>query len=215
MADAMTDVSTSLAIEPLYVGHGADADALIALYRQAIPARERKHDDVIRGMASSPDHRLAVAKQGGELVGFFVLFRGERLALLEYMAVADARRGAGLGAALYRAARTAAGARPLLIEVESDRGAVPDLAVRRKRLAFYRKLGCRRVDGLDYLLPLPGEGAPPTMDLLVDGAGDAVPPATVAAWLREVYAGVYGCGGDDRRLRTMIASLPPVVRLIP
>lgn len=184
--------------------------SLLALYAAAIPARERKPAADVRDMAASPRHRVDVAYDRGALVGFTLLYLGERLALLEYMAVAEARRGGGLGAALYAAARRAAGPRPLLVEVESDREPVPDRALRARRIGFYRRLGCRRIDGIDYILPLPGDGPPPRLELLVDGiAGDAVAPATMSAWLGDIYAGVYGCPSDDPRLATMRASLPP------
>lgn len=189
-------------------------DGLLRLYAAAIPERERKSAAAVRAMAVSPVHRVALAELDGEVAGFFLLYAGERLALLEYLATEERRRGRGLGARLVRAARAAAGERPFLVEVESDREAAPDRELRARRIAFYARLGCRRLQGLDFVLPLPGEGPPPALDLLVGGVeAESVERDRVASWLNEIYAGVYGCPGEDPRLRAMIASLPPRVAL--
>jgi GNAT superfamily N-acetyltransferase len=187
---------------------------LLRLYESAIPARERKDEAAIRGMAASPAHRVGVAIDGDRLAGFFLLHVGEAVALLEYLAVDPALRGRGLGARLVEAAREAAGDRPMLVEVESDRADAPDRALRARRIAFYRRLGCRRLAGLDYILPLPGEGPPPVMDLLVAGVdGPSLPTARVSSWLEGIYAAVYGCPRTDPRIGTMLAGFPATVIL--
>lgn len=189
-------------------------EPLLALYARAIPARERKPDAAIRAMAASPQQIVLVAIDDDALIGFALVYTGPGLALLEYMAVDETRRGSGLGAALYRAARAAAGDRPFLVEVESDREDTPDRALRTRRIGFYHRLGARRLEGLDYVLPLPGDGPPPLIDLLVDGwPADAVPADVVADWLREIYANVYACPPDDPRLAAMNVTLAPRLTL--
>jgi GNAT superfamily N-acetyltransferase len=189
-------------------------DGLLRLYEAAIPARERKSEAVVRAMAGSPSQRVAIAEMDGAVAGFFLLYVGEHMALLEYLATGERLRGQGLGAWLVRAAIDAAGDRPMLVEVESDREAVPDRALRSRRIAFYRRLGCRRLSGLDFGLPLPGDGPPPWLDLLVAGArAGEVGRGQAAAWLTEIYAKVYLCDADDPRLGTMIAALPGAIPL--
>jgi predicted N-acetyltransferase YhbS len=202
----------SVRIEIVHDPDGARMDGLLAIYEASIAPRERKSAAAVRAMAGSPRHRVATAAEDGEVVGFSLLYLGEGVALLEYMAVAEARRGRGVGGALYRDAREAVAGRPLLIEIDSPREPAADQALRRRREAFYRRLGARRLEGLRYRLPLPGEGEPPEMDLLVDGA-DVVTRAEVADWLRQIYSGVYGCAPEDPRLPAMLASLPPMLTL--
>jgi hypothetical protein len=135
--------------------------------------------------------------------------------LLEYMAVASAARGAGLGADLYLAARAAGGARPRLIEVDSDREPAPDAAMRSRRKAFYRRLGGREVQGLDYVLPLSAAGAPPRMDLMVDRwAGASVRRAVLQGWLRDIYSNAYGQRPDDPRIIAMVRDLADRVPIV-
>lgn len=188
--------------------------AVISLYEAAIPLRERKSADAIRAMAESPAHRVGVAMSGAELVGFYALYVGESLALLEYLATAGRVRGAGIGGALYQAARSDAGSRPMLIEVESDGIEGPDRDLRRRRINFYRRHGSRRILGLDFILPLPGPGKPPPLELLVDGTSEhGIAGSLLTGWLREIYLGVYGCAGDDPRLLQMIGTVPDRAQL--
>lgn len=210
MQETVGDMVQQLAMQRLEGGRDPQMDALLALYERAIPARERKSRQAIRDLTGSPDQDVVAATLGGEVVGFFIQFRSPKLALLEYMAVDEGRRRLGLGGAMFRHAHTLAGARPLLLEVESEREQTPELALRRQRMAFYRRLGCRLLTPLDYQLPLAGEGPPPIMDLLVHGL-DApdVEAAEVAHWLREIYRGVYGLAQDDPRLIAAIAGMPP------
>jgi ribosomal protein S18 acetylase RimI-like enzyme len=183
--------------------------ALIALYEASIPERERKPVAAVAAMTRSPVHRVLVACDDDAVIGFLLLYVGAGLALLEYLATAEHVRGQGLGGFLYRQARAAAGARPLIVEVESDREPGPDRALRARRIAFYRRLGCRRARDFDFILPLEGVGPPPLLDLLIDGArNEAIAPLTFAGWLTEIYVGVYGCAPDDPRLEHMIGSLP-------
>ena len=191
----------------------AEMDALLAIYREAIPSRERKPDSDVRAMAASPDHRVEVALGAhGEVVGFALVYTGKRLDLLEYLAV-DARcRSSGTGAVLF--ARVLRNDRPLVVEVESDRFPSPDQATRTRRIGFYRRLGCQRISGLTFLLPLAGDGPPPPLDLLVAGCGaENVPRSQVGHWLRDIYTGVYAQPSDDPRIATMLATLPDRVGL--
>lgn len=188
--------------------------ALILLYEAAIPPRERKSTGAIKAMAESPMHRVGVAMLGAELVGFYALYAGETLALLEYLATMESVRGRGVGAALYLAARSEAAPRPMLIEVESDRVESPDRELRRRRIGFYRRLGSRRISELDFILPLPGIDEPPPLELLVDGTWKhEIAGQLLTGWLREIYVGVYGCTGDDPRLLHMLGALPDRARL--
>jgi ribosomal protein S18 acetylase RimI-like enzyme len=194
-------------------GDSADMDALIALYERALPASERRSSAVLRRQVRSPEYRIAVVKRDA-LAGFFVLFVGSGFGLLEYMAVDETCRGSGLGGELYRNARRELGGMPLLVEVEAVEPGGPEAAIRERRIAFYRRLGCRRLAGLRYLLPLGAAGLPPPMDLLVDGyAGDGVPVAQVRAWLEEIYGRVYDCAADDPRLALMLADVGDAIPL--
>ena len=212
----MISRTPSLTFSTLSDAEGADFQALLRLYREALPARERKSAEAVRAMIASPNYRVILARAAGDVVGFAILLIGKTMALLEYMAVREEVRSNGVGSALYRYARDACAPPelPLLVEVDSEREIAPDRHDRLRRKQFYLRLGCRQFDGLDYQLPLPGEKPPPLMDLLVDSPLSAqIPRENVAVWLREIYRSAYSCEMDDPRLLAMIDTLPTEVTL--
>jgi GNAT superfamily N-acetyltransferase len=219
-------------LEQLASSQGETFRQLYAIYAASIAAREQKRESWIAAMIDAAEYRVWVAKAGGLVRGFSILFvpAAGGFALLEYMAVAPDQRNHGLGAELFRETMKAAltpEARPLpvLLEVDSDREAASDRALRTRRERFYRRLGCLRIAGLRYLMPLPGEGSPPEMDLLVYPAEplgglarsevprSEVPRSEVKRWLETIYRDVYHCAPDDPRLAQMVAALPDPVLL--
>ena len=198
----------------------AQSDAVEAacrIYEASLPASERKPTDAIRAMEARPDYRLLTAALDGRVIGFAALFapRGESFALLEYLAVDEAARGAGVGAELFRAVVNATAdagtARWLLLEVDADVcDDAADLHQQRRRQAFYRRLGCRRVAGVTYELPLRTSGqSPPPMHLFVHDAGSrrVISRIDLLHALRVIYRDVYGQAADDPRIDAMLAGV--------
>jgi GNAT superfamily N-acetyltransferase len=220
-------MSEPVKLEQLSSSEGETFRQLYAIYAASIAAREQKRESWIAAMIDAPDYRVWVAKAGGLVRGFSILFvpEAEGFALLEYMAVAPDQRNHGLGAELFRRtverAETPEGRPlPMLLEVDSDREDASDRAMRTRRERFYRRLGCLRIAGLRYLMPLAGQGAPPEMDLFVypaephgDLARSEVPRSQVKQWLESIYRDVYHCPPDDPRLAQMLAGLPDPVLL--
>jgi GNAT superfamily N-acetyltransferase len=214
-------------LEQLESSEGETFRQLYAIYAASIAAREQKGEGWIAAMIGAPDYRVWVAKAGGLVRGFSILFvpPAKGFALLEYMAVAPAERNHGMGGELFRqtvekAVTPEGGKIPVLLEVDSDREASSDRALRTRRERFYRRLGCRRIAGLHYLMPLAGEGSPPEMDLFVHTteplgplARSEVPRSDVKRWLETIYRDVYHCAPDDPRLAQMVAALPEPVLL--
>jgi GNAT superfamily N-acetyltransferase len=203
----------------------ADREALgqlYAIYAASIVAREQKAEGWIRAMVGAPDYRVSIARSGGLVQGFSILFfpPTEGFALLEYMAVAADRRNRGLGAQLFgrsvEQAVTPEGRKvPVLLEIDSDREASSDRAMRTRRAAFYRRLGSVRIAGLRYVMPLPGEGPPPEMDLMVYSAErlGRLRRGELKRWLQTIYRDVYRCSPDDPRIEQMLHDLPDPVGL--
>jgi GNAT superfamily N-acetyltransferase len=199
---------------------------LYEIYAVSIAARERKDEAWICAMIRSSAYRFWMMKGAGGIAGFSIagfsivfLPPAERFALLEYMAVAPQQRNHGVGSTLFR--QTVArvppqhASVPMLLEVDSDREASADRELRARRQQFYRRLGCVRVAGLHYILPLPGEGPVPEMDLMLYAAQ---PPRQLAKtelerWLQTIYRDVYRASPDDPRIAQMLRGIPDPVRL--
>jgi hypothetical protein len=104
---------------------------------------------------------------------------------------------------------------PILLEVDSDREACGDQQIRTRRQQFYRRLGCVRILGLHYILPLPGQGPAPEMDLMVYSAAPLrqLPTTELERWLRTIYRDVYRCSSDDPRIVQMLRGVSDPVQL--
>jgi GNAT superfamily N-acetyltransferase len=191
---------------------------LYAMYCEAIPVREQKSESELCAMVARPDYRFLLAQEGPTVVGFSISFVpvDESLCLLEYMAIDERYRNRGLGRQLFQETARAVQKEYIVVEVDSDREASADNETRKRRLNFYQQLGCRRIEGCSYILPLPGEGPPPEMDLLVRApdATTTIPQAKLRSWLEVIYADVYRCAKDDPRIARMLESVRDPVEFV-
>lgn len=185
---------------------------LLAIYQAAIAASEQKPAAELGKMRHDPRYRFLVAREGQRVIGFGILNFPTcgSFWLLEYMAVDKRLRSRGVGERIFSAAKqlaeTIAGAAPCVLEVDQPSGsaAADDES---RRLRFYSRLGCRRIEGVDYILPLKATGSPPPMWLLVHGLEDRESLATpeVGEWLRAIYVDVYAQRPDDPRIDVMMS----------
>ncbi len=207
-------------LEQLKSCDGETFRQLYGIYAASIVAREQKPEGWIGAMMGAPEYRVWVAKEGGLVRGFSIVFHSaaEGFALLEYMAVAPEKRNRGVGRELFLrsvafAVTPQGRVLPVLLEIDSDREASNDRAMRTRREQFYRRLGCLRIAGLRYLMPLPGEGTSPEMDLMVYTAEplDGLARDELKRWLETIYRDVYRCSPDDPRIGQMLGDLPDPV----
>jgi GNAT superfamily N-acetyltransferase len=215
-------MAEAVELEQLKSCDGETFRQLYGIYTTSIVAREQKPEAWIGAMIGAPEYRVWVAKEGGLVRGFSIVFNSAAagFALLEYMAVAPEQRNRGLGRELFLQsvafAVTPHGRKlPVLLEIDSDREASNDRAMRTRREQFYRRLGCLRIAGLRYLMPLPGEGASPEMDLMVYATErlDRLARGEVQRWLETIYRDVYHGSPDDPRIGQMLRDLPDPVRV--
>jgi GNAT superfamily N-acetyltransferase len=205
-----------VSIRVIQPGEAALMDAAFALYRDSIERSEQRPEAEFRALAQREDYRFVGALMDGDLIGITVSWipaQGD-IWLFEYAAVAPHMRGNGAGANLFFATRYLAGQhRTALIEVDAYSGA----ADQARRLGFYKRLGCLKLRGLDYRLPLDAFGAPPPMWLLALPQQEtaSVSVIEVEDWLRRIYFEVYSKNLDDPRLAQMIDPLPDDVALDP
>jgi ribosomal protein S18 acetylase RimI-like enzyme len=182
------------------------------IYAQSLPPREQKKRAEIEALLARPDYLILAFEDIGQVVSFAIvqLSPTEPIALLEYMATDPQSRHGGIGGHVFREVMRRAGNRVIIVEVDSEREVeAEDVPLRIRRKTFYRRLGCRRLEGLGYILPLPGEGAPPLIDLLVycDPTPDVIAADAVRRWLVAIYAEVYDKNRDDPRIDSMLSSL--------
>jgi GNAT superfamily N-acetyltransferase len=202
-----------IAIRQLDEDDGDAFERALAIYRDAIEPSEQRSEAELRGVLARADYVVLAAEGNGQVVGFSIgwLPEGEDFWLFEYAATIPSDRGRGIGAVLFEKTAAMAGAeRTGLVEADAARDEVTA-----RRLRFYARLGCRRIDGVDYLLPLRTHGEPPPMLLLahVSRSIGALPREEFRRWLSRIYASVYGQAAGDPRIAAMLDGLPLDVSL--
>lgn len=196
-------------------------DAFYSIYRVSFPPSEQKSKEALLAMLTSTSYTIFVTQNDEEILGFCIMFHEQTLDfyLLEYMAMATEKRGLGLGSRLLIAAikhlHITYGLKPLLIEIDSTEKPSEEQQIREKREHFYRKLGCKKIDPFDYILPLKSNETPPPMELLLHHSTlNCVTKQTLKSWLEQLYTKVYGCEANDTRIRTMLHNAPERFDLI-
>lgn len=183
------------------------------LYESAFPADERMALADVQAMLSSKTmllHRTTNA--AGELLCFSLVTPMSNFSLLAYIATDQTKRSTGVGSKHMKELlnilkntyqQTHVG---MFLEIESTREpnlSVDETANRKRRLAFYQRLNCRRLTGKDYLLPsYTAGGAPRAGELLwyeygapIDAGVDKF--AMVSQVISEIYTRGYGLAQTD------------------
>jgi GNAT superfamily N-acetyltransferase len=194
---------------------------LLSIYQEAIEPSEQKPADAIAAMLRDKRYSVIVSRTGADVTGLAMAFFPENgdFWLLEYVAVDTQLRSRGIGDVLFRevlsVAKSRIGNYPCILEVDQLGAAVSISNDLEKRMRFYARQGCRRLDGLSYILPLDVAGTPPSMYLLVHGLNgqNKVPKLLVRSWLSSIYSEVYECIHDDPRIEMMLKQLGPTIEL--
>lgn len=167
---------------------------MLAIYREAIPAAERKPDAAIRAMTTHVDYVVLPFARSGRIVGFAAVFApaDAPFALIEYLAAHRDSRSRGVGGAMIAAVIAALPGRPLLVEVERE----GKMAERRK--AFYRRHGWVDLRDIAYAMPQVGDDPPPPVDLMLRAATHGDPgDAPIDRWIERIHADAYGVPPSD------------------
>ncbi len=199
----MTNVKNSSSAQLCQPSNGQESD-WSKLYETAFPQDERMPLADVQVMISNNTmllHRTTNA--AGELLCFSLVTPMSNFSLLAYIATDQTKRSSGVGSkhrkelskvlkASYH--QTQIG---LFLEIESTKEAnlsVDETTMRKRRLAFYQRLHCKRLCGKDYFLPSYAAGvAHRAGELLWYEFGAAVDKdSTVAQVIAEIYTRGYG-----------------------
>jgi GNAT superfamily N-acetyltransferase len=163
----------------------------------------------VRQLLLSGRYQLFVAEADGTVCAFALVWVCPRPAFvhLDYMAVAQERRGRGAGTALYRwlIARLADVApRASLLTLEVEDHLVP----------FYRRSGTRVLRDVPYLFP--GARGPLPFNLMAhDLRGrTTLDGSVVQDIIRALYRGLHGRGGRDPVLCSFLPRVPARVAVV-
>lgn len=113
-----------------------------ALYMQAFPKSERKPWKLlIEKQSEGTMELLSIEDEDESFLGLAIFAFDKDLALLDYFAIEENRRGQGTGSKAIGILQERYRGKRFLLEIESTKHPVPDLAIRKSRKAFYLRNG--------------------------------------------------------------------------
>lgn len=147
------------------------------------PPSELKTLDAILSLMRAGVYDALGAYQDGQLVGYALMFRpaGERIALLDYLAIEPQMRGRGVGTELLACLQKhyAESLAALMIECERPKAA-PDEAEARARIRFYTQAGAQMTSVRIWLFAV-------EYSILVLPCAQAVPDTDWAKQMLSLY----------------------------
>jgi GNAT superfamily N-acetyltransferase len=197
----------------------AQTEQVRAIYEEAFPARQREPFEDLLASKDDPRRVQFAMTDDGDVVAFAALSRLVSVPwwFLEYFAVRQDRRDAGLGGLLWDAVLdriTAAGVeRRIAFEVEPPEDAPAGSAervARERRIRFYTRRGARVLPVPAYIVRnLSGPGVERLLVLVVPAAGEGpAEGAALVALVRALYVEGYGFRADHPLLLGALAALP-------
>lgn len=203
-----------------------DLDDIYARMLRDFPSEELKSKDQLRRLLCAGCYELYLGRHepergasmrddadggcpSGPVVGYaFVYVPNEyapnepRVVWLDYFAIAPGQRGAGLGTAFVAALRERlrGSGDGILLEVEPEASADPaERDLQRRRIAFYRRLGARRLD-IAYRFPTATGSYPLLLFYLPIAPVSVLSRERIQRMVRAVYAEVHADVPDHERI---------------
>ena len=120
-------------------------DRIRALYERAFPKSEKKPFNLILDKCAEGSMQIyAITDDGEEFLGLAIFILEGRLALLDYLAIEEDKRGGGVGSAVIKEISRIFPNKVLLLEIEDpDESEADNTAERVRRFGFYTRLGLR------------------------------------------------------------------------
>jgi len=145
--------------------------AALEIYADAFPSNERQQVELLKEKIDKGLSRLYVGYFGDEVVFIAILWplKDTEFILLDYIATKKSHRGQGIGTAFLNeiCQMLKYNNKFMLIEVENyEYGSQRE--EKRRRVAFYQRVGAKVMQGVRYVLPpLDGSSIPTEMLLMV------------------------------------------------
>ena len=196
---------TELVFTDLVALDDAQRERVRVIYEEAFPEWERGPFDQLVAAARRGERHDLVALDAGLPVAFAALARLQEVdcMYLEYLAVADDRRGQSLGTTMWGQLLAVLADRDeplrLVFEVEhpeADGIAPTEAELRRRRIHFYERLGAAPLPYPGYLVPNLVDGGTEPMQLMYADCSPAPQPRPRGEAVRQLVLALYAAGYD-------------------
>ena len=160
----------------------ADLALLEKIYMASFPEEERRPWAQVCNPEKEACPRLYAILSDGKIAGLVTLWRFDRFAYVEHLAIDSSLRGSGIGSETIKLIIEEINSQPLVVEIEPPCAEQPETISRHN---FYKRLGFSTID-TGYIQP-PYSPELPSVQLHLM-ATTVLPPLSTSATLhREVY----------------------------
>ena len=121
------------------------------LYQKAFPKSEKKPFSMILSMYRKGKTHVWRFERNGSFAGIIITINGGDTILLDYLAVAETRRGTGIGSEILKLMREEYAGKNVFLEIESVYEDCDNKAERLRRKHFYEKCGMESMDVFVWL----------------------------------------------------------------
>ena len=158
-------------------------DEMLGIYESQFPSDERRKISDQKRIDNDDRYEIDYIDQDGVMAAFCAIWDLESFVFIEHLAVRESHKGYGYGTLLLE--RQVKKGRPLILEVE-----LPDDETRKKRIAFYEKLGFKLND-YEYVQPPLSDGGH-KVAMLVMSHPESLSQKEFENVKKTLYTQVYG-----------------------
>lgn len=165
------------------------------------PQETRPVEKTIAMIRKDDNYHLLAALQDETVIGISLLylFPSLKFGLLDYMAIINEFQGKGIGTKLFNftfkifCSKVPDGT-GLLMEIQKDKVQnIKENEIRKRRIKFYKNLGCKFLNGINYLLPSQIGGQPEEVYLMIKPIKNinSLPRYNVIKFVNAIYLKAY------------------------
>lgn len=201
--------------------HSLEFRESLDIYKTSFPSNQmRPVEKVVKMLKDDRDYHLFIAASKTAVVGISLLyeFKSLHIGLLDYLAVDPNYQRRGIGKKLFKftihkLCSQMTGVIGLILEIQKERAHDSnDRHIIKNRIKFYRQLGARVLDGVNYLLPSQTHGKPEEMYMMIVPVADmhSLPKRFVIQYVRAIYSTIYHYENNDL-LDAVCGNLPTTI----
>lgn len=178
------------------------------IYLNYFPPQEiRSLEKTISMIQKDNNYHVIVALQDEKVIGFsfLYLFSSLKFGVLDYIAAIKEFQGKGIGTGIFNFSFHVLGSKipdgiGLLMEIQKDNVQNSnENEIRKRRIKFYKKLGCKFLNGINYLLPSQIGRNPEEMYLMIKPITNinSLSRNEVSKFVDAIYSKIYFYNSND------------------
>lgn len=191
----------------------------IKIYIESFPPNERQTVENICYKLNNKQYFMIIYKKNNATIAFSLIyiFKDEKFALFDYMAVEKNHRNKGVGSKLFNHTCEFAFDKLkddnslIILEVEDPKhGNNPEENIlRKRRIELYHRLGAKIIEKIKYFLPPLSEKKPTIMIIMALSKNNLkkINKEYLVEILTTIYSNIYNRGTDDKYLNQMINTI--------